>query len=204
MNGRYFHIYVWRTNGHVWLEIEPLDVYVQVACFLFDVVQNGVQLGSIYFQRSDGILSCGGNLYVTTVFRLIHTMGSDDVFDPAPFTLYYLGYGGSHYSLDVPAEPVATPEADFTADPISGPFPLTVNFTDQSIGQISSWSWNFGNGSTSAEQNPSHTYTDPGTYTVSLTVTGPGGSDTSVKADFITVLEQQKAMPWIPLLLLDE
>ena len=93
--------------------------------------------------------------------------------------------------------------AGFTADLTSGPVPLTVNFTDQSTGDITSWSWDFGDGATSTEQNPSHTYTDAGTYTVSLAVTGPCGSDTEVKADFITV-EQQKAMPWIPLLLNDQ
>ena len=94
--------------------------------------------------------------------------------------------------------------ADFSASPTSGPAPLRVNFTDQSTGDITSWSWDFGDGATSTEQNPSHTYTDAGTYTVSLTVTGLGGSDTEVKANFITVLEQQKAMPWVPLLLLDD
>jgi PKD repeat protein len=79
-----------------------------------------------------------------------------------------------------------------------------VNFTDQSTGQITSWSWNFGDGSTSREQNPSHTYNDPGTYTVSLTVTGPEGSDTETKTDYINVRSPGKAMPWIPLLLLDD
>jgi hypothetical protein len=97
----------------------------------------------------------------------------------------------------------AAPTADFTADPISGPIPLGVNYTDQSTGDITSWQWDFGDGSTSTEQDPSHTYTDSGIYTVSLTATGPGGSDTEIKTDFITVFEKQKAMPWIPLLLLD-
>ena len=96
------------------------------------------------------------------------------------------------------------PGADFTADLTSGPVPLTVNFTDQSTGDITSWSWDFGNGSTSTMQNPSHTYTEPGTYTVSLTVTGPGGSDTETKTYYIEVSQAARAMPWIPLLLLDE
>ena len=95
-------------------------------------------------------------------------------------------------------------EGDFTADLTSGPVPLTVNFTDQSAGDPTSWSWDFGDGSTSTEQNPAHTYTDAGTYTVSLAVTGPCGSDTEVKANFITVLEQQKDMPGIRSLLLDD
>jgi PKD repeat protein len=94
--------------------------------------------------------------------------------------------------------------AGFTADLTSGPVSLTVNFTDQSTGDITSWSWDFGDEATSTEQNPSHTYTDPGTYTVSLTVTGPGGSDTETKTYYIEVSQAARAMPWIPLLLLDE
>ena len=77
--------------------------------------------------------------------------------------------------------------ADFTADPISGVDPLTVNFTDQSIGNVTSWSWDFGDGSISGDQNPSHTYNDPGGYTVNLTVNGQGGTDTETKADYIVV-----------------
>jgi len=80
------------------------------------------------------------------------------------------------------------PTANFTAHPMSGPVPLTVNFTDQSTGSITSWEWAFGDdNATSTEQNPSHIYNDPGTYTVALTVTGPGGSDTETKIDYITV-----------------
>ncbi len=81
----------------------------------------------------------------------------------------------------------AAPTANFTASPTSGCAPLTVTFTDQSTGDIDSWSWDFGDGSTSTEQNPTHQYTSAGTYTVKLTVTGPGGSDTETKVDYITV-----------------
>ena len=114
-----------------------------------------------------------------------------------------LGSRGTFY-FQRTSEPPEMIGADFTADLTSGPVPLAVNYTDQSTGDITSWSWDFGDGATSTEQNPSHTYTDAGTYTVSLAVTGLCGSDTEVKANFITVLEQQKAMPWIPLLLLDD
>jgi PKD repeat protein len=73
--------------------------------------------------------------------------------------------------------------ADFYGTPTSGTEPLTVDFTDQSTGSIDTWSWTFGDGGTSSAQNPSHTYTSAGTYTVTLTVTGPGGSDDEVKVD---------------------
>ncbi len=83
--------------------------------------------------------------------------------------------------------PPPAPVADFTGSPTSGIEPLTVSFTDQSSGSISSWSWNFGDGGSSSAQNPSHTYNSAGTYTVSLTVTGDGGSDSETKTDYITV-----------------
>jgi PKD repeat protein len=79
-----------------------------------------------------------------------------------------------------------------------------VSFTDQSTGINTSWEWDFGDGSTSTKQNPSHTYTEPGTYTVSLTVTGYEGSDTNTKADYIKVWSPAKAMPWLMLLLDDD
>jgi PKD repeat protein len=68
---------------------------------------------------------------------------------------------------------------------------LTVNFTDQSTNNPTSWSWNFGDTGTSTAQNPSHTYTTPGTYTVSLTATNASGSDTETKTNYITVLAPQ-------------
>jgi PKD repeat protein len=74
-------------------------------------------------------------------------------------------------------------EANFSASPTSGAAPLTVNFTDLSTASsgITSWFWNFGDSATSTAQNPVHIYTSEGTYTVSLTVTGPDGSDAEVK-----------------------
>ncbi len=81
------------------------------------------------------------------------------------------------------------PVAAFFGTPLTGASPLTVAFTDQSTNTVSSWSWNFGDGSTSTLENPSHTYTAPGTYTVGLTVTGPGGVDSTTQVDYVTVVE---------------
>jgi len=84
-------------------------------------------------------------------------------------------------------EPTPAPVAAFSGTPTSGCAPLTVAFTDESTGEITSWDWDFGDGGTSTAQNPSHEYISGGTYTVSLTVTGPGGSDTETKTDYVTV-----------------
>jgi len=81
--------------------------------------------------------------------------------------------------------------ADFSGEPTSGCAPLTVNFTDLSTGTgIDGWDWDFGDGvGTSTLQNPSYIYDNPGTYTVTLTVSSSsqGCNDTEVKTDYITV-----------------
>ena len=96
--------------------------------------------------------------------------------------------------------------SNYAADVLTGDIPLTVNFTDQSTGSITSWTWNFGNGTTSNDQNPVHTYTEPGNYTVTLTATGPGGTDIETKDGYIVVSEASdsvNAMPWLYRLLMD-
>ncbi|MCP4574537.1 MAG: PKD domain-containing protein, partial [bacterium] len=72
---------------------------------------------------------------------------------------------------------IPPPEASFEADPLTGAPPLEVAFTDRSAGEITEWKWDFGDGGESADQNPTHTYVEAGTYTAGLTVTGPGGED---------------------------
>ena len=82
------------------------------------------------------------------------------------------------------------PIAGFSVDSVTGVAPKTVNFTDTSTGSITSRLWDFGDGSTSTLQNPSHTYSVAGTYTVRLTVTGSGGSNTINKSSLITITSQ--------------
>ena len=79
------------------------------------------------------------------------------------------------------------PTAGYSASPTSGTAPLTVNFTDQSTNNPTSYQWNFGDGDTSTLQNPSHTYNTNGTYTVTLTANNNYGSDTENKTNYIVV-----------------
>ncbi|PKL58732.1 MAG: hypothetical protein CVV33_10370, partial [Methanomicrobiales archaeon HGW-Methanomicrobiales-4] len=70
--------------------------------------------------------------------------------------------------------PVGAPEpvqASFTVSPESGSSPLVVTFTDTSKGSLTGWAWTFGDGGSSSEQNPVHTFTSPGAFEVNLTVT---------------------------------
>ncbi len=83
--------------------------------------------------------------------------------------------------------PGGGPVANFSGTPTTGMAPLEVSFTDSSTGDIDNRSWTFGDGGTSTDQNPTYTYNDPGAYIVSLTVTGPGGTDTETKNSYITI-----------------
>lgn len=81
------------------------------------------------------------------------------------------------------------PVAQFTASVTAGCAPLTVNFTDQSSNTPTQWAWDIdNNGSTDyTTQNPTHTYTSPGTYSVKLTATNGNGANTLTRTNYITV-----------------
>jgi hypothetical protein len=79
--------------------------------------------------------------------------------------------------------------ASFMADNTNGTAPHTVTFSDTSIGDITEWIWDFGDGHTSDEQNPQHTYTAAGSYDVTLTASGSGANNTVVKTAYITIAE---------------
>ncbi|MDD4469725.1 MAG: PKD domain-containing protein [Methanoculleus sp.] len=90
-------------------------------------------------------------------------------------------------SLRQRAVPVSIPAANFTANVTAGTVPFTVQFTDLSTGDPTTWLWDFGDGNSSTEQHPVHTYRTPGTYTVNLTVSTADGSDTLSRPDYIAV-----------------
>lgn len=83
------------------------------------------------------------------------------------------------------------PTAAFSGAPVTGNKPLEVQFTDKSTGDnLNSWYWEFGDKTTSTEQNPLHTYSEKGTYSVTLTVmNSDGAKDSATITDYITVKE---------------
>ena len=101
----------------------------------------------------------------------------------------YSGYGMVNVDAALGGSTPVAPTAAFTGTPTSGDVALTVNFSDQSAGAPTSWSWTFGDGGTSTQQSPSYTYNTAGVYTVSLTAINAVGSDTSTQVDYITVTE---------------
>jgi PKD repeat protein len=131
--------------------------------------EDGPLSSTIHWTSSaDGALGDGASIQTSSLSLGAHTISASVVDSSgAPATA----------SITITVTPAA-PVASFTRVPAGGGFaPLTVSFTDTSTGDVTSWSWDFGDGGTSTAQNPAHTY-DAGGFTITLTVTGPGGSDT--------------------------
>ncbi|WP_298549079.1 PKD domain-containing protein [uncultured Aquimarina sp.] len=63
----------------------------------------------------------------------------------------------------------------------------TVNFNSTTINNVNAYLWDFGDGITSTEQNPTHTYANSGTYSITLTTSNSAGEDTRQRDDFITI-----------------
>ncbi|AAM07629.1 leucine-rich repeat protein [Methanosarcina acetivorans] len=89
-----------------------------------------------------------------------------------------------------PCYPIGSPTADFSTNAISGSAPLTVQFTYSGVG-ANALSWYFDGDATvdSTARNPSYTYDTPGTYSATLYVSNPWGSDSKLSTNYITVTE---------------
>jgi beta propeller repeat protein len=88
---------------------------------------------------------------------------------------------------------VGRPVANFVGSPTSDIVPVSVSFTDTSVGTPETWNWSFGdtawfNTTDPARKNATHVYTTPGTYSVSLTVNNTFGSNTSTRSGYILAL----------------
>jgi len=95
------------------------------------------------------------------------------------------------FVLDVCCASQTPPVASFTWTQVPGT--TTVQFTDTSTGAPTTWSWDFGDSTTSTDRNPSHTYENIGTYTVKLTVSNGSGSDSATQS--VTVTEPTPGTP---------
>ena len=91
------------------------------------------------------------------------------------------------YKVITVSSATTTPVSSFTSNATSGVLPFAVQFNDTSTNTPTSWSWVFGDGYTSTTENPVHTYTSAGTYTVYLTAANSAGSSVTYVSDYITV-----------------
>lgn len=147
-----------------------------------------IQVGAIFSHFISGEIYYIDNV---KVYDNSNTLVFSDDFESGTFAAWSSTTG----DVSIVADPSTTNiTADFTGTPLSGGAPLTVNFTDASTvtgtaDPITDWDWDFGDGSLhGTTQNSPHIYNTPGTYTVSLTVTGSDGStDTKTRVAYITV-----------------
>ncbi len=138
--------------------------------------QSSGQINSIQWNFGDGTTSTEANP--------THVFATPGLYTVA---LTVSGPGGAaNVSRQINAQSPSAPVAGFTLDRTSGVAPLTIQFTDQSTGTINAYSWNFLDGTGSADRNPAHTFNIPGTYNVLLTVSGPGGTSTAVRQITVT------------------
>ncbi len=87
-------------------------------------------------------------------------------------------------------------KAAYTPSKTSGTSPLTVEFLDRSTGSPTSWAWNFGDGNTSTDQSPTHTFTTTGRFNVELSISDGTSNDSVIKNDVIWVTSQQDTL-WV-------
>src|SRR5215471_9028114 len=101
--------------------------------------------------------------------------GLSMLFPPVPTTrlVWLVGYALLLFTANAYADTPLPPVANFTASMARGRLLLTMAFIDASTGNITAWAWDFGDGTSSTEHSPTHTYSTTGTYIAQLTVTGP-------------------------------
>lgn len=113
--------------------------------------------------------------------------------EPGVYSIRLRVYGpvtNSRHDMSLVVTVHAALAADFTVSATSGTTTETeFVFADASVGSITAWSWDFGDGGTSDLQNPSHIYSTSGVYTVSLVIIGDMGTKTKVSDQLITVTD---------------
>ncbi|MBI3512197.1 MAG: PKD domain-containing protein [Bacteroidetes bacterium] len=129
----------------------------------------------------------GGVPAYTTTWNPGSMNGANQNVTPASsvtYTVTVVDVNGCSATDSVNVTVFPMPVATFSANITSGCAPVCVNFSDLSTignpGNIAAWTWDFGDGNTSTSQNPSHCYTNPGTYNVTLTVKSADGCQTTI------------------------
>ncbi len=157
--------------------------------------------GAVYVVAGSSGQTSGGALDHPAMFISLNSLGSL-VLDAEGDRLTgrfidHLGAEGDRFTIVKDTETI--PQADFTASPTVGAAPLSVDFSDASSTNASSWSWDLDGDAIedSAQRNPSFVYTATGLFTVGLAASNQSGSDQETKTDFICVTNGPPGNPLI-------
>ncbi len=156
----------------VWVDFDNNGIFNATTELVFDRTATGVHTGT---------LTVPASAVLNTALRMRVT--ADDASSPVMTPCSSPQYGQTEdYAVTILPN-TSPPVAGFAADTVtcSG----IVRFTDQSSGAPTSWLWNFGDGNTSTQQNPTHTYAAAGRYTISFTATNANGTNTVTRANYI-------------------
>jgi len=178
------------TDGTIYYN-PPVDVTVTVDA---SSPVGSVTLVEFFIDDGTGPIKVGEN--TTAPYTYTITAVSDGEYTLTAKVTNTFGAVVTSLPVDITVEKIVYPE--FTGEPVSGFLPLSVDFTDTSEKEFDSWYWEFGDGETSTERNPTHIYTLPGSFTVSLTGTDPGGDYKTTKVDYITVSVQNPNFVGVP------
>jgi PKD repeat protein len=190
-----------RNNGNGGIQLQGALKSILIECNVFhDMMCDGGEGIGIYEDEdnpsgtvtvSDNVFyNCPGGNIVTKKYNIL---GTGNIYATKVFDWTSQGYGcvakiiSKETSINSSGMSQIKPVANFKSNIVSGKAPLTVKFTDKSTGSPTSWSWKFGDKSTSTAQNPLHKYNKAGKYTVSLTVKNTVGSNTKTMTRYITV-----------------
>ncbi len=150
---------------------------------VFHVTNERIAISTSSYSTSSNV-TIPSNAVLNTPLRL--RVIADYDLNPAPTPCLNPGYGQAEDYTIIVEQQMIKPDANFEAD-MTTTCEGTVSFTDLSTNIPYAWAWDFGDGGTSVQISPSHTYTTDGNYTVQLIVSNAYGSDTVSKTNYISV-----------------
>ncbi len=178
--GKYIEVTIENESAMDW------PVHLTIYYTMDDLEDAGMHEGEIqgmYYYDDEAVM-----------WRLYNTTGvntTDVVWQGSQYAGYVWAYAWpGQLSPKVIGAANKPPETDFTYSPSSPADLDTIQFTDMSsdpYGEVVSWTWDFGDGNTSTQQNPTHIYSDEGSYTVTLTVEDDdGATDTMMESIMVS------------------
>ncbi len=196
--------YTYHEKPNAWHEIatNPTVAQIKQAIYDYGPVWSTVCVGNNFENYSSGVLTQSDGSQVNHAIVLVGwddatsswilrnswgtSWGENSGYMRIKYGVSNIGYKTAYIDYKGIIPHSAAPLADFSA---SAAVSCTgsVNFTDNSTGVPTSWSWDFGDGQTSSQQNPSHTYANNGTYNVKLIAQNSIGSNTVTKNGIVTV-----------------